>query len=168
MPKTLADGRIALVALTTAPANMSAPTVAELKAGTRLECRINKSDYQLGADADSTIDEQELCKRGASQDFGPSSWSGSLTPFRYLDGDGKADTDNDVAWDLLKVKGTHLWLVEREGPAYDAEFAAGQEVAVYECNTGTPQKPSDRTTGYIKRVVPVSVLDAEETAVVAA
>ena len=168
MPKTLADGRIALVALTTAPANLAAPTVAELEAGTRLECRINKSDYQLGADASSTIDEQELCKRGAAQDFGPAQWSGSLTPFRYLDGEGAADADNDIAWTLLKSKGTHLWLVEREGPLYNAPFMAGQEVSVYEVNTDTPQKPSDRNSGYIKRVVPLAVLDADEDAVVAA
>lgn len=168
MPKTLADGRIALVALTTAPASMSAPTVAELTAGTRLECRINKSDYSLGADASSTIDEQELCKSGAAQDFGPAQWSGSLTPFRYLTGDGAADEENDVAWALLKLKGTHLWLVEREGPTYDAPFEEGQEVSVYEVNTDTPQKPSDRNSGYIKRVIPLAVLDARENVTIAA
>ena len=162
MPKTLSDGRIALYALTTAPANLAAPTVAEIKAGKRLDCRINKADYRLGADSSSTINEQELCKVGEAKDFGPSSWSGALTVFRYLDGEGKADPANDVAWDMLKEKGTHLWLVEREGPMADAEVAADQEVSIYEVSTGTPQKPSDRTTGYIKRTVPLSVLDARE------
>lgn len=168
MPKTLADGRIALVALTTPPKDLKAPTVAELTAGTRIECRINKSDYALGATDSDTIDEQELCKSGAAKDFGPASYEGSVTPFRYLTADGKADAENDVAWDMLKTKGTHLWLVEREGPLYDAAFEAGQEVSVYEVNTDTPQKPSDRNSGYIKRVVPLAVLDARENVEVVA
>lgn len=162
MPKTLSDGRITLVAMTTAPANMAAPTVAELKAGVRLDCRINKSDYRLGADTSATINEQELCKVGDAKDFGPSAWSGSLTVFRYLDGAGKADPANDVAWDMLKEKSTHLWLAEREGPLTDTEFAADQEVSIYEVSTDTPQKPSDRTTGYIKRTISLAVLDARE------
>ena len=168
MPKTLADGRIALVALTKAPAKLDAPTVTELGAGVRLECRINKSDYSLGATGSSTIDDQELCKMGSSQDFGPAAWAGSLTPFRYLTGEGVADKANDVAWDMLKEKGTHLWLVEREGPMADAAWAAVQEVSVYEVNTDTPQKPSDRNAGYIKRVVPLAVLDARENVHVSA
>lgn len=167
MPKTLADGRIALVALTTAPAKLDAPTAAELNAGTRLECRINKSDYVLGATGSSTIEEQELCKIGEAKDWGAASYEGSVTPFRYLTADGLADTANDIAWDLLKKKGTRLWLVEREGPAADEQFKAGQEVSVYEVNTDSPQKPSDRTTGYIKRVVPLAVLDARENVKVA-
>ena len=47
-------------------------------------------------------------------------------------------------------------------------WAAGQEVSVYEVNTDTPQKPSDRNSGYIKRVVPLAVLDARENVEVVA
>ena len=167
MPKTLADGRIALVALTTPPKDLKAPTVTELTAGERIECRINKQDYKLGATDSDTIDEQELCKSGSAKDFGPAQYEGSVTPFRYLDDKGLADPENDVAWDMLKAKGTHLWLVEREGPLYDAPFEAGQEVSVYEVNTDTPQKPDNRN-GYIKRIVPLAVLDARENVKVAA
>lgn len=168
MPKTLADGRIALVALTTQPKDVKAPTLAEINAGVHLECRINKSDYKLGAKDSNTISEQELCKSGDAKDFGPSQYEGSVTPFRYLTEDGKADTDNDIAWTTLKTKGTHLWLIEREGPLYDKAFAAGDVVSVYEVNTDTAQKPSDRTSGYIKRTVPLAVLDAHEDVEVAA
>lgn len=168
MPKTLADGRISLVALSTPPAKLDSPTIAELKAGVRLECRINKSDYSLGATGSSTIDEQELCKSGEGKDFGPAAYEGTLTVFRYLTGEGVADTQNDVAWNLLKEKGTKLWLVEREGPLYDAEFKAGQEVSIYEITTDTPQKPSDRNSGFIKRVIPLAVLDARENVTIKA
>ena len=44
MPKRLADTNLALIALATRPADPAAPTVAELEAGIRCECAINKSD----------------------------------------------------------------------------------------------------------------------------
>ena len=168
MPKTLADQRIRLVALTTKPADVKAPTVTELEAGIDLSCSIMKSDYQLGATGDQTISEAALCEPGQGSDMGPTEYAGQVTPFRMLDADGKADLDDDVAYQTLKVKGTELWLVEREGPAFDAAWAADQEVSVYHVATGTPQKPSDRFGGYIKRTVPLGVRSAyEDVAVVA-
>ena len=168
MPKLLADGRIALVALTEPPAKLDAPTVAELEKGTRLECRINKADYTLGATGSSTIDEQELCKTGEAKDFGPANYEGTLTVFRYMDRDGKANAQEAIAWELLQTKGTHLWLAEREGPVASVPFEAGQEVSVYEVNTDQPQKPSDRNAGNVKRIIPLSVLDAHENVKVVA
>ena len=101
--KTLADGRIALVALTTKPANLSAPTPAEIAAGKHLECQIMKSDYKLGSTGSSTISEQEMCKKGDGNAPGPASFEGSLTVFRYLDpatgkpaAGGEDDLDDDM------------------------------------------------------------------------
>ena len=168
MPKTLADGRILLTALTTAPANMKAPTLTELNAGKKISCRIMKSDYALGATGNSQITEQEMCKKGEGSAPGPATYGGSLTVFRYLDEAGKAVVSDDIAWDLLKEAGTTLWLVEREGPEESAPYATGDEVAVYEVITNTPTKPSDRFAGYIKRTIGLSVANAEELAVVAA
>lgn len=88
--------------------------------------------------------------------FGASNYEGTVTPFRYLNPAGLADEANDIAWDLLKEKGTTLWLLEREGPKFDAAFAVGQEYDLYEVVTDEPQKPGDRT-GFIKRVVPLGV-----------
>lgn len=156
MPKTLADGRIKLVALPTAPANPAAPTVAELAAGVDLSCRILKSDYRLSAVASDTVADTELCAEGNAVVYGASNYEGTVTPFRYLTDEGKADSTNDIAWTTLKAKGTHLWLVEREGPAYDEPFAVGDEIEVYEVVTDNPQKPSERS-GFIKRVVPLGV-----------
>lgn len=167
MPKTLADARTRLVALTTKPANPAAPTVTELTAGIDLSCRILKSDYRLSPVASDTVPDTELCSEGNAVTFGASNYEGSVTPFRYLTEAGKADATNDVAWDTLKEKGTELWLYEREGPKYDAAWAAADEVDGYEVVTDNPQKPSDRA-GFIKRVVPLGVQRAWLGGVVAA
>lgn len=167
MPKTLADARTRLVALTTKPANPAAPTVTELTAGVDLSCRILKSDYRLSPVASDTVPDTELCSEGNAVTFGASNYEGSVTPFRYLTEAGKADATNDVAWDALKEKGTELWLYEREGPKYDAAWAAADEVDGYEVVTDNPQKPSDRA-GFIKRVVPLGVQRAWLGGVVAA
>ena len=169
--KTLADGRIALVALTTKPVNLSAPTLAEITAGKHLECQIMKSDYKLGSTGSSTVPEQEMCKKGEGNAPGPASFEGVLTVFRYLDpatGKPAAGGEDDYAWKMLKTAGTPLWLVEREGPEADVAFASGDEVAVYEVLTGHRTKPDDRFSGYIKRTVAMFVQDADEDATVAA
>ena len=168
MPKTLADQRIRLVALTTKPADPKAPTVTELEAGVDLSCSIMKGDYQLGATGDQTVSEPTMCEPGAGNDMGATDYAGQLTVFRMLDEDGKADIDEDVAFQTLKVKGTELWLVEREGPVYDADWAADQEVSVYRVSTGSMQKPSDRFGGYIKRTFPLGVRAAHENVAVVA
>lgn len=166
--KTLADGRITLWALTAKPVNMAAPTVAEIKAGKKVSCRIMKSDYALGADSDTEITEQEMCKVGEGKAPGPTSYAGNITVFRYLDEAGKPVTEDDFVWDLIKKKGATIWLVEREGPIESKEIEAGDLVSVYEVVLGTPTKPSDRFAGYIKRAAKLNVMDAaEEVAVVA-
>lgn len=167
MPKTIADGRILLTLLTVKPAKPDAPTVQELKAGKKISCRIMKSDYQLGAAGSNTITETELCNRGEGQAFGLSTYSGSLSVFRYLDDAGVASQEDDFAWEALKEKGTQVWLVEREGPLESKEWAAGDEVSVYEVTTDDPQKPQDRFAGYIKRVIPLAVGAAWENVKIA-
>lgn len=168
MPKALADGRILLTALTTPPANINAITVAELEAGKKISCRILKSDYALGPTASATVSETELCKLGEGQAFGLASYEGSLTVFRYLDEAGKAVAEDDFAWDLLKEKGTELVLVEREGPVESKAWESGDEYSAYEVTTDNPQPPSDRTSGYIKRVIPLAVANAALNKAVAA
>lgn len=166
--KTLADGRITLWALTTKPVNMAAPTVAEIKGGKKVSCRIMKSDYALGADSDTEITEQEMCKTGEGKAPGPTSYAGNITVFRYLDEAGKPVTEDDFVWDLIKKKGSVVWLVEREGPIESKEIEAGDIVSVYEVVLGTPTKPSDRFAGYIKRAAKLNVMDATENVEVVA
>lgn len=166
--KTLADGRIALWALTAKPQNIATPSVSEINAGKKISCHIMKSDYALGADSDSEITEQEMCKTGEGKAPGPTSYTGNITVFRYLDDNGQPDPSEDFVWDLIKKKGTTIWLVEREGPVESKDIAEGDIVSVYEVVLGTPTKPSDRFAGYIKRTAKLNVMNAaEEVKVVA-
>ena len=166
--KTLADGRIALWALTAQPQNIATPSVSEINAGKKISCHIMKSDYALGADSDSEITEQEMCKTGEGKAPGPTSYTGNITVFRYLDDNGQPDPSEDFVWDLIKKKGTTIWLVEREGPVESKNIAEGDIVSVYEVVLGTPTKPSDRFAGYIKRTAKLNVMNAaEEVKVVA-
>lgn len=166
--KTLADGRITLWALTAKPQNIETPSVSEINAGKKISCHIMKSDYALGADSDSEITEQEMCKTGEGKAPGPTSYAGNITVFRYLDDNGQPDPSEDFVWDLIKKKGTTIWLVEREGPVESKNIAEGDIVSVYEVVLGTPTKPSDRFAGYIKRTAKLNVMNAaEEVKVVA-
>lgn len=166
--KTLADGRIALWALTAKPQNIATPSVSEINAGKKISCHIMKSDYALGADSDAEITEQEMCKTGEGKAPGPTSYTGNITVFRYLDDNGQPDPAEDFVWDLIKKKGTTIWLVEREGPVESKNIAEGDIVSVYEVVLGTPTKPSDRFAGYIKRTAKLNVMNAaEEVKVVA-
>jgi len=160
MPKTLADQKIRLVFMTVRPADPKNPTVQELEAGVDLSCSIMKSDYQLGPTGDQTISEAALCEPGAGNDLGATDYAGSVTVFRMLDDTGKADLEEDVAFQALKIKGTQGWIAEREGPRYDVPWESGQEVEVYQVTTGSAQKPSDRSAGYIKRTIPLGVQNA--------
>lgn len=160
--KTLADGRIALWALTTKPKDITKPTIAEINAGKKISCRIMKSDYALGADSDTEITEQEMCKTGEGKAPGPTSYAGNITVFRYLDEAGKPVTADDFVWDMIKKKGSTIWLVEREGPDESRTPEIGDIVSVYEVVLGTPTKPSDRFAGYIKRTAKLNIMDAAE------
>lgn len=160
--KTLADGRIALWALTAKPQNIATPTVAEINAGKKISCRIMKNDYALGAESDTEIAEQEMCKKGDGKAPGTTTYAGNITVLRYLDEAGKPVAADDFVWDLIKKKGTTIWLVEREGPDESKEIAAEDIVSVYEVVLGTPTKPSDRFAGYIKRTAKLNIMDAAE------
>ena len=159
MPKTLADGHILGTWIPESKAtgmDIKALTVTDLAKGIKASCRIMKSDYAAGPTGSSTIDEVELCKVGQGQEWGMSAYAVSLTVFRYLDADGKADATADEVFAALGEKGKGGIWVEREGPAEDVAWAEGQEYSAFQCTTDDPQPPSDRTSGYIKRTIPMS------------
>ena len=161
MPKSLADGRIKVVALPTRPEDPYKPTTAELNAGVDISCRILSSDYSLGPTASDRIPEKELCKEGNANAIGASNYAGSVTPFRYFDETtNQAHATEDEVYQLLKEKGTTLFLYERQTSKKSTDsFSSGDEVSGYEVVTDNPQKPSDMG-GYIKRVVPLEVQNA--------
>lgn len=160
MPKTLADARTRVAILTVAPADLDSIPVATLAAGIDASCRLLKSDYRLSATASDTVDDTELCSEGNAVTFGASNYEGTVTPFWYLDAAGQIVALDNEVWLALKEKGSELWIVEREGPKYDVAWTIGDKYEVYRVITDNPQKPADRA-GYIKRVVPLGVQDAE-------
>ncbi len=156
MPKTIAEERIKLVALTEKPANILAPTVTELTAGVDLSCKVMFSDFRLSPTASDTVNEPALCEGGNSTVPGKSNFEGSLTLFRFLDENGEPVDTEDAGWDLLRTKGAELYLYKRIGPRFDAAWAADQEAEYYHVLTDLPQDPTD-FSGYIKKTIPLFV-----------
>ena len=169
MPKSLADARIMLVALTTKPANVKAAKVTELAGAgaVNLMCFINKTDYKLGATGNDSVDEIEACKKGKGNAPGPATYEGSVTAFWYLDASGKPIVEEMKGWDLLKEDGATLHLFEFEPKSAGDTIVAADEYEYYEVVTGTAQPPSDRFSGYIKRTVPLFVQDHQHGVVAA-
>lgn len=166
MPLTLADGRTKVAVLTSAPADLTAITEAELTAGIDASGKINKPDYRLSPRASDTVPDQPLDNIGNATTFGNTNYEGTCTVLRFLDTDGTPDATNDTLWAAMKTKGTTLWFVEREGPLATQAWAAADEYEVYEVVTDEPQKPQTMA-GYIKRVIPLGVQD-HQTGTVAA
>lgn len=156
MPKSLFEGNIRLTALSTAPADPEAITLAELAAGVNLSPAVMRSGYRLTPTGSDTLNEPSLEDTGNSTTFGSSNYEGSLTLFRYLDAAGASDTGNDIGYELFTEKGITLYLVERIGPSSKTADAAGDVYSYYPVLTDDPQQPTD-LTGYVKFVQPLGV-----------
>lgn len=158
MPKTIADERIKLTALLVAPVSTSAIKVTELVVAGNIELsnKILMSDFKLGPSGSESVQEPALSEAGNSSIPGKTNYEGSLTVFRFLDAAGKAVTAEDTAFNLMKAKGSELFLVKRIGPKWDAVWAIGQEYEYYHCLTDLPQDPSE-FAGYIKKTIPLFV-----------
>lgn len=130
------------------------PTVAEVNAGTEASKFMAMANFALGAVASESGGDPAV-NGDPNAYFGTSNYEGTLTPFRYLDNDGKPIVSEDVLWPLINTKGTQVTIVYREGPGWDAAGVEGQEVSIFEATTDNPQT-GDRT-GYIKRTVPLAI-----------
>lgn len=109
------------VAFVNTIANKNAPTVAELSAGTDLSTLLTKDGLQV-PDQQNMVDSSTLADTFDAQRVG--SWGGSVSLTGFRD-----DTSDDL-WDLA-VYGTEGFIVVRRGAAYDAAWAAAQNVEVY-------------------------------------
>lgn len=162
-PLTVADGRLTVAADVTGPKNPAAPTVAELNAATDLSCRLVKSTYHIGAEASQILTgEARICETVDPKIIGPSQYTGTLQPFRFLDINGQPESTEDIAFDLFKEKGTTLWVYERIGADVNKPFAVGDEVSIYRVKTDNPQKPQNVSEGYVKVTVPLAIEEAYE------
>lgn len=166
--RTLADGRITVVALDAAhkAADPKNPTVDELNAGQRLEMYVMKSDYKLGSKGSTSVEEPVLGAQGKGTVPGPAEYEGQMSVYWYFDDNGQyATSDDNKAWELLSQTGREFDFYEREGKLPTAPFAAGDRVDWYHVAPGQPQKPDDRTT-YTKRTISLFVSDALENSII--
>lgn len=166
--RTLADGRISVVALDAAhkAADPKNPTVDELNAGQRLEMYVMKSDYKLGSKGSTSVEEPVLGAQGKGTVPGPAEYEGQMSVYWYFDDNGQyASSDDNKAWELLSQTGREFDIYEREGKLPTAPFAAGDRVDWYHVAPGQPQKPDDRTT-YTKRTISLFISDALENSII--
>lgn len=168
MPFTAADGREKVTALQTKPADLKAVTAIEANAGIDIHWHINKTDWRLSATASSTHNDTPLGAAGTAVNFAESNAEGTLTVFRDLDATGKpvAGSDSEAVFDLVKEKGTELWLMVRLGPDADDEWATGDEYSIYHIRTDELQRASERA-GYIKYTSVLGVQTFEQFKAVA-
>lgn len=115
-------------------ANTSAPTVAELGAGTDITCFLTKDGLRLGVSTNS-VDGGGLCNRADIQSAGSVGFSPMLKGYRDNEAGG------DTLWDLA-VWGDTGFLVVRRGVLYSTAIAASQEVEVLPMQFGQ-KSPGD-------------------------
>jgi hypothetical protein len=173
MPRSLAEGHIKLSIMSVAPANLAAPTLAELNAGIDAAARILNSDFQLGASASDKISEKSLAQEGNSNTLGASNYDGGLTVFRYFTtatGAPEASAGGNIGdsvYQAIKTKGTQLWIAKRFTSKKSTEaWATGDPCEVFVVITDNPVDAA--YTGYIKSKVDLQVQDAVLNAAVVA
>ena len=133
-----ADKNIRISVMTVAPADMGAPTVAELEAGLDATCVFAINGTRFSAAASDTVTDPVFCE-GVN----------SSTKQYSVE-------DNEI-FEAMRVKRSKVWVAFRPGPAWDAEWAAADMLSgIFEFETDNPQEPTDYT-GDIKVVIPGQV-----------
>lgn len=157
MPKSLADGHIKIAILTSAPANVAAPTVAELNAGIQAASRILSSDWLWTPTDSDKVAEKAVSDINNVNALGASNFSAGMTIFRYFNaGTGVADPTEDALFTATKTKGSSLYIYQRKiGKLETAAWASADELSLGGLViTDLPQEPSD-AGGYIKKRIPL-------------
>lgn len=167
--KTLADQNIKITMLTSVPAaGLASMPLATLTAGEDVSCLLAASNTRFSAAASETIADPAVCEGANTQVFGASNFEASAAPFWLLDATtgGYTAADNTV-YEALREKGSRVVFVLREGPRYTVDWAAADTYEAYEVITDNPQRPTAQA-GYVKRIIPLAVQQAELHGVVAA
>jgi hypothetical protein len=131
MADLLADGNIKA---TWAPsiANVAAPTVAELTAGSAvdLECLLTLDGLDIKGDT-ASVDNTALCSTDDTEEPGRVSYNIELTAKR------KDNPSEDRAWNTL-VDRAQGYLVVRRSTSASTAWATGQPCEVYPVRCGRP------------------------------
>lgn len=139
-------------------ANIHAPTVAEIAAGTDLTCLITKDGLNPGGTTNK-IDTGALCNRLDAQSIGSVGMDYSLKL--------KRDNAADAAW-VLAVWGAEGFLVVRRGILYGTAVAAGQPVEVMHAQMGEPVMASSAANTQQMFDLALAISAFDQKAVVAA
>ena len=166
MPKSLAIGHKKWSVMSIKPADMAAPTVAELTAGVDASCAVTR-DSKVSATASDTVDDPALCEVITEKVLTNANAEADVTVFRYFDGAGAAEVTADALFQAMKVRGTRLWIAERNTSKMSADaWKAGDEVSVFEVTTDSWQATD--AAGYIKAKIPMQAAAFELNGKVAA
>jgi hypothetical protein len=136
MSVVIIDGRVA-VAWCTAIANMAAPTVAEINAGTRLETFITPTGLVINPTT-GAVDVSALASKATAQRAGRVAYAIKMT-FHH---DGTADT----AYNLFPYR-TNGFAVVRRGIDRTQAVATSDKVEVYALETGEPDQVDPAPSG---------------------
>lgn len=149
MPTLRTDGRTKVWYVPTI-ASLSAPTAAELNAGTSLECQMTP-DGLVGFEPDtSEIDNSSLCSSFTTKQAGRAEFSGTM--IRLMKSSATADT----IYNLL-VRDLVGYIVIRRGPLSTDAWATGNKVEVYPIETGETKNLAPESNGLQKYEVPFTV-----------
>lgn len=137
IPSTPSDGMIRTV-LVAALADPTAPTVAELTAGTTVDisCYLTPGGFAATTDQATIADEREC----STEIFGQ---PGRKTRGLQVTGIDNTNSANDVAFNALvdmMVEGVAIYAVRRRGIPFDTAFASGQLVDVWPFKPGVKQE----------------------------
>jgi hypothetical protein len=150
----LSDGRTRVSVLSVKPANVGAPTVAELTAGIYASPWIPKSVWKWSAGDPNTVNDTDLEKAFDVEVPTTDTYDLGFGAYRDFLPGGGFDSTGDALFQLVKVKGTTIYVYARKTDKLSTTaWATGDEIylggAVV---TGTPKASPD---GYIKYEVPL-------------
>lgn len=119
-------------------ADINAPTVAEVTAGTVLDisCYLYESSARPGATTNLVDRERRICDTTTFQQVGTTTYSGGEM-VASLDPQAAALSNGKKAWEKFP-EGTSGYLVRRLGIAVATDLAAGQFVDVFPVEFGVP------------------------------
>ena len=151
MADIIVDAKVK-VALVDTIASISAPTVAELNAGTDITDQLT-ADGLVGFQPDTAeVDTTSLASDFDTKKPGRSQYSGTMLRFKKQDSDTVYDT-------YVKNTSTHV-VIRRDGSAQSDAWAASDEVEVYPVTTGETMNLDPEPNTVQRWELPVMVASA--------
>lgn len=138
MTDMLNDGNIKL-SFVPSIADISAPTVTELSAGTDLECLVTADGFQPTVN-EEVVSVAKLCETSNSEAPGRATHQVTLTLVR------QEEEADDIAWTTLK-RGVTGFLAVRFGVDHSTEWADGDKAIVYPIKCGERRLQAPEANG---------------------